>query len=119
MRERKKREEKRRGEREKAAREEKSKHTLLAILPLILPIITILPLFSYLTICLATAWHVIKHPVTLTLIISSQSAAVYSSAGVSCWIPAAAISPSILPCASAISPTMLFICCTSRTSMRL
>lgn len=51
-------------------------HTLFATVPLILAINTILPPFPNRIICLAAAWAVMKHPVTFTLIIRSQSCAV-------------------------------------------
>ena len=51
-------------------------HTRLATVPLMLAIITILPPLPNLTICFAAACAVIKHPVTFTLIIVSQSFAV-------------------------------------------
>lgn len=46
------------------------------------------------------------------------SLAVYSRAGVSCWIPAAAMSPSRRECLSAISCTMVLRVSASRTSIR-
>lgn len=89
-----------------------------ATVPLMLPMSTMLPGFCSRTICLATAWAVMRTPVTLMPIILSQSAAVYSSAGVSCWMPAAAIRPSRRPCSLAMFSTMLFRFWTSRTSTR-
>jgi hypothetical protein len=57
-----------RGKRRGREKEEKMGHTLFAIVPLILAINTTLPPFPNLTICFAAACAVIKHPVTLTLI---------------------------------------------------
>jgi hypothetical protein len=94
------------------------KRTRLAIVPLILAIITILPPFPNLTICFAAACAVMKHPVTFTLSIVSQSFPEYSNAGVSCWMPAAAMRPSSRPCLEAMELTILLRFSTSRTSMR-
>lgn len=94
------------------------RRTRLAMVPLMLAMRTMLPPFPNLTICFATAWAVMNTPVTLTLIMRSTSLAVYSKAGVSCWIPAAAIRPSMRPSFRAISSIIEFRESTSRTSMR-
>jgi hypothetical protein len=63
---------------------DKARHTLFAILPLILAINTTLPPFPNRIICLAHACAVINTPVILTSNMRFASSAVYSSAGVSC-----------------------------------
>jgi len=93
-------------------------HTLFAIDPLILPISTMLPPCPNLIICFAAACAVMNTPVTLIDSMRFASSAVYSNAGVSCWMPAAAISPSSRPCLSAISVMILFRFAISHTSVR-
>lgn len=82
-----------------------------------LAIMTMLPPLPKRIICLAVAWAVMKAPVTLTSNMRFASSALYSSAGVSCWMPAAAMSPSSRPCASPMSAMTLFSPPTSRTSI--
>lgn len=89
---------------------------LLATVPLMLAIKTMLPPVPRRTIWRATAWAVMKEPVTLTPIMRSTSSALYSSAGVSCWMPAAAMRPSMRPCWLAMPSTMSLSWATSRTS---
>lgn len=89
---------------------------LFATVPLILAMRAMLPPFPSRIICRATAWAVMKTPVTLTSSILLQSSAVYSIAGVSCCMPAAAINPSSLPFCEAIPSTTLLRWSTSLTS---
>lgn len=93
-------------------------HTLLAMVPLMLAIMTMLPPLPNRIICLATACAVMNTPVTLISNMVLASLAVYSSAGVSCWMPAAATSPSRRPSWLPISSMTLFSSSESRTSMR-
>lgn len=99
-------------------RGEGRERTRLAMVPLMLAISAMLPPLPKRIICLATACAVINTPVTLTSSIVLTSLAEYSSAGVSCWIPAAATSPSNRPSADAIASIALFSSSVSRTSMR-
>lgn len=93
-------------------------NTLFAIVPLILAIMTMLPPFPNRIICLATACAVMNTPVTLTSIMVLASLAEYSNAGVSCWIPAAAMRPSMRPSTLAISSMTAWRSSVSRTSIR-
>ena len=107
---------KRKQKKENGRQEGRYKHTLLTTVPLILATSTILPPFPNRTICLATACAVMNTPVTLTSSKALVSVAEYSSAGVSCWIAAAAMRPSNRPSQLAISSTTALSTIVSRTS---
>lgn len=91
--------------------------TLFATVPLIEAIIAMLPPLPHRIISLATAWAVMKTPVTFTSNMVFASFWLYSNAGVSCWIPAAAIRPSRRLCVSEMSRMTLLRFSLSRTSI--